>query len=92
MYNNLSEVLLTEEQIQARVKEMAAQLSKEYAGKDPVFVGVLRGVVVFFSDIIRNFTEPCQIDFMCVSPTAAPSPPASASSPRMLVWSCVTAM
>ena len=67
MYNNLSEILLTEEQIQARVKEMAAQISEEYAGKNPVFVGVLRGVVVFFADFIRNFTDHCQIDFMCVS-------------------------
>lgn len=67
MHNDLSEVLLTEEQIQNRIREMAAQLSKEYAGKDPVFVGVLKGVVMFFADFVRNFTEPCQIDFMCVS-------------------------
>lgn len=67
MHNDLSEVLLTEEQIQTRVKEMAAQLSEEYAGKNPVFVGVLRGVVVFFADFIRQFTDHCQIDFMCVS-------------------------
>lgn len=67
MHNDLCEILLTEEQIQTRVKEMAAQLSEEYAGKDPVFVGVLRGVVVFFSDFVRNFTEHCQIDFMCIS-------------------------
>ena len=67
MHNDLSDVLLTEEQIQNRIREMAAQLSKEYAGKDPVFVGVLKGVVMFFADFVRNFTEPCQIDFMCVS-------------------------
>lgn len=67
MHNDLSEILLTEEQIQNRIQEMAAQLSKEYAGKDPVFVGVLKGVVMFFADFVRNFTEPCQIDFMCVS-------------------------
>lgn len=67
MYNDLSEILLTEEQIQARVKELAAQLSQDYAGKDPVFVGVLRGVVMFFSDIVRNFSDHCQIDFMCIS-------------------------
>ena len=67
MYNEITEVLLTQEQIQTRVKEMAAQISEEYAGKNPVFVGVLRGVVVFFADFIRNFNDHCQIDFMCVS-------------------------
>lgn len=67
MLNDISEIMLTEEQIQTRVKEMAAQLSEEYKGKNPVFVGVLRGVVVFFADLVRYFTEPCQIDFMCIS-------------------------
>ena len=67
MLNDISEILLTEEQIKARVKELAAQLSEDYKGKNPVFVGVLRGVVVFFADFIRDFTDPCQIDFMCVS-------------------------
>lgn len=67
MLNDIQEVLLTEEQLQARIKEMAAELSKEYAGKNPIFVGVLRGVIVFYADFIRNFTEHCQFDFMCVS-------------------------
>ena len=67
MYNDLSEILLTEEQIQKRVKELAAQLSKEYAGKDPVFVGVLKGVVMFYADFVKNFTEHCQMDFMWIS-------------------------
>ena len=47
MLKHISKVLLTEEQIQNRVKELAAELSMEYAGKDPVFIGVLKGVVVF---------------------------------------------
>ena len=67
MKNDIKEVLLSEEQIQAKVKELAAQLSREYAGKDPVFVGVLKGVVVFFADMIRNIDIPCQIDFMNIS-------------------------
>ena len=67
MEKNIKEVLLNEEQIQAKVKELAAQLSREYAGKDPVFVGVLKGVVVFFADMIRNINIPCQIDFMWIS-------------------------
>ena len=67
MLHNISKILLTEEQIQTRVKELAAELSKEYADKDPVFVGVLKGVVVFYADFVKNFTEPCQMDFMWIS-------------------------
>ncbi len=67
MLQDISKVLLTEEQIQTRVKELAAELSKEYAGKDPVFVGVLKGVVVFYADFMKNFTEQCQMDFMWIS-------------------------
>ena len=67
MTQDIKEILLTEEQIQAKVKELAACLSKEYAGKDPVFVGVLKGVVMFFADMVRNVQIPCQIDFMWIS-------------------------
>lgn len=67
MLQNISYVLLTEDQIQTRVKELAAQLSREYAGKDPIFVGVLKGVVMFYADFIKNFTEHCQMDFMWIS-------------------------
>ena len=67
MLQNISHVLLTEEQIQTRIKELAAELSAEYAGKDPIFVGVLKGVVMFYGDFIKRFTEPCQMDFMWIS-------------------------
>ena len=67
MKNDIKEVLLTEEQIQAKVKELAAQISREYAGKDPVFIGVLKGVVIFFADMVRNIDIPCQIDFMNIA-------------------------
>ena len=67
MKNDIKEILLTEEQIQSKVKELAKQLSEEYAGKDPVFVGVLKGVVVFFADMVRNLEIPCEFDFMSIS-------------------------
>lgn len=67
MTNDIKEVLLTEEQIKAKVKELGRQLSREYAGKYPVFVGVLKGVVLFFADMIRQIDIPCQIDFMWIS-------------------------
>ena len=66
MREDIKEIMLTEEQIQSKVKELAAALSEEYAGKDPVFVGVLKGVVVFFADMVRNLTIPCE------SPTVPP--------------------
>lgn len=67
MTENIQEILLSEEQIQAKVKELAAQLTEEYKDKDPIFIGVLKGVVVFFGDFIKYFAAPCQIDFMWVS-------------------------
>ncbi len=67
MEKDIKEIMLTEEQIQEKVKELAAILSEEYAGKDPVFIGVLKGVFMFFADVIRNVTIPCEMDFMCIS-------------------------
>lgn len=67
MTSNIKQVLLSEEQIQEKVKELAAQLSKDYAGKNPVVVGVLKGVVMFFADMVKRIDIPCQIDFMCIS-------------------------
>ena len=67
MEKDIQKVLLTEEQIQAKVQEFAEILSEEYKDKDPIFVGVLKGVVIFFADVVRKVDIPCQIDFMCIS-------------------------
>ena len=67
MERNIEKVLLTEEQIQQKVLELAGILTDKYAGKNPVFVGVLKGVVIFFADMVRNIKIPCEIDFMCLS-------------------------
>lgn len=67
MEKNIKEVLLSQEQIENKVAELAAELSKEYAGKDPIFVGVLKGVVIFFSDMMKKISIPCNIDFMWIS-------------------------
>ena len=67
MIENIDHVLLSEQQIQDKIAELAAQLSAEYAGKDPIFVGVLKGVVLFFGDMVKRITVPCQIDFMWIS-------------------------
>ena len=67
MKNDIKYVLVTEEQIKAKVAEMAGQLMEEYADKNPLFIGVLKGVVPFFADMIRAFDAPCEIDFMWIS-------------------------
>ena len=67
MHQDIQTIMLTEEQIQSKVKELAAQLSRDYAGKDPVFIGVLKGVVLFFGDMMKHIDIPCQMDFMGVS-------------------------
>lgn len=67
MIKDIKKVLLTEEEILNRVKELAAEISKDYQGKDLLVVGILKGSVLFASDVIKNITIPCQIDFMAVS-------------------------
>ncbi len=67
MEKDILEILLTEEQIKGRIEELGKELSAEYADKDPVIVGVLKGVVVFYADMIRKLTVPCQADFMWIS-------------------------
>lgn len=67
MENDIQEILISEEQIQNRIRELGEVLTKEYAGKDPVIVGVLKGVVVFYADMVRQIKVPCQMDFMWLS-------------------------
>lgn len=67
MEKDIQKVLLTEEQIQNRIRELGEELTREYADKNPVIVGVLKGVVVFYADMIRQIRVPCQIDFIWLS-------------------------
>jgi len=67
MHNDIQEILLSEEQIRRRIEELGQELSREYEGKNPVVVGVLKGVVVFYADMIRALKVPCQMDFMWIS-------------------------
>lgn len=67
MERDIQEILLSQEQIQSRIKELGEILSAEYADKNPVIVGVLKGVVVFYADMIRQMSIPCQMDFMWIS-------------------------
>lgn len=69
MYSNdIGEILITEEQLQERIKELGAQITKDYKDKeDFLVVGILKGSVVFLSDLIRNIDIHTKIDFMTVS-------------------------
>ena len=67
MRDDMESVLLSEEQIAARIRELGAQLSRDYEGKDPVFVGVLKGCFVFMADLMRSVDIQCTMDFMAVS-------------------------
>jgi hypoxanthine phosphoribosyltransferase len=58
---------LSEETLQKRIKELGRQISSDYEGKVPVFIGVLNGAVLFLSDLIKNVTIDCEIDFFKLS-------------------------
>jgi hypoxanthine phosphoribosyltransferase len=61
------EVLFSEEQIQTRLRELGAELTRQYQGKDLVLVGVLKGSCIFMADLMRHIDLPLKIDFMAVS-------------------------
>jgi hypoxanthine phosphoribosyltransferase len=57
----------SEEQIQKRVKELAAQINEDYKGKVPIFIGILNGSFIFFSDLVREISLDCEVDFLKLS-------------------------
>jgi hypoxanthine phosphoribosyltransferase len=67
VHDDVSEVLLTEEQVQTRVRALGAQLSADYAGRSPVLVSVLKGSIVFLADLVRAMDVPLSVDLMEVS-------------------------
>ncbi len=67
MHDDILKILLTEEQLSARIDEMAADIRRDFADKDPLFVGVLRGSFIFMADLVRKVDIPCTLDFMATS-------------------------
>lgn len=67
MEKDILEIMISEEQLKARIQELGEVLTAEYAGKDPIVIGVLKGVVIFYADMIRQIKTHCQMDFMWVS-------------------------
>ena len=58
------EIVLNSKAIQTRIKELAKRISADYAEKEPVFIGILNGVVFFFTDLLKEMTIPSKIDFI----------------------------
>lgn len=67
MHKDCERIMLTEEQLRSRVREIAEQVDKKYEGKRPLVVGILKGSIIFYSDFIRHLTCPVELDFMVVS-------------------------
>jgi hypoxanthine phosphoribosyltransferase len=63
----VGEILIEEEPLQARIRELGVEISQEYEGRDLLLVGVLKGAVFFMADLMRELTIPCEIDFMAIS-------------------------
>ena len=67
MHKDFEKVLITKEQIDNRITELADNISRDYKDTQPLFVCILKGSVIFYADLIRKMTIPCQLDFMQVS-------------------------
>ena len=67
LYKDLDRVLITREEIAAKVRELGQQITRDYAGKKPVMVCILKGASMFFTDLIREIDLPLTLDFMAIS-------------------------
>ena len=67
LHNDIDYVLLDQETLQRRVHELAEKLTNDYRGKNPVLLCILKGSVHFFSDLVRQFDDYCEIDFLAIS-------------------------
>jgi hypoxanthine phosphoribosyltransferase len=64
---HIGEILVQADELQHRIKEMAAEVSRDYEGRDLLLIGVLKGAVFFLADLMRELDIPCEVDFMAVS-------------------------
>ena len=89
MNDDILRVLYSEEELEAKCAELGAQISKDYEGKNLLLVSVLKGAVVFMTDLMRHITVPCSIDFMPVSrmsSTISKSLPARSASRSFTIF------
>ena len=64
---DIERVLISAEELEAHVAEIGAQISRDFEGKDPIFIGVLKGCFIFMADLMRHVTINCSMDFMAVT-------------------------
>jgi hypoxanthine phosphoribosyltransferase len=67
----VQEILIDADTLQRRIRELGEEVSGDYAGRDLLLVGVLKGAVFFMADLMRELTVPCEIDFMAISSSGA---------------------
>jgi hypoxanthine phosphoribosyltransferase len=67
MHTDVSEILFTEEAVQARIRELGAEITRDYEGKNPLVIGILKGATLFMSDLVKRIDVPVELDFMAVS-------------------------
>src|ERR687885_635838 len=64
---SIGEILVQPDELSHRVRELGAEISRDYAGRDLLLVGVLKGAVFFLADLMRHIDVPCEVDFMAVA-------------------------
>jgi hypoxanthine phosphoribosyltransferase len=64
---DIEKILIDEDRLQIRIRELGRQISSDYAGRHLVLIAILRGSVIFLSDLMRSLTIECSVDFMCLS-------------------------
>ena len=67
MHEDIKTILYSEEQIRARVKELGAQITKDFEGSMPIVIGILKGAIIFYADLMRELDLAAQLEFMIVS-------------------------
>lgn len=67
MYDDLAKILISKEEIDKRIKELAAKLDEDYSGKHPIMVCILKGSTMFYADLLRAMKIPLEMDFMAIS-------------------------
>jgi hypoxanthine phosphoribosyltransferase len=64
---SIGEILVQPDELEHRVRQLGAEISRDYAGRDLLLIGVLKGAVFFLADLMRSIDVPCEVDFMAVS-------------------------
>ncbi len=67
LQRGVGEVLIDEDRLQSRIRDLGAEISAHYEGRELLLVGVLKGAVFFMADLMRQIQVPCEIDFMAIS-------------------------